>query len=75
MRLATCNQGEISSRDKTRPGMKTILFIREFHPRIKRAEFHPGMKFNLKMKENLQLSMKTYDKIFIFYATKYCRIL
>ena len=31
----TCNRNEISSRDETRPGMK-------------RVEFHPGMKFNLK---------------------------
>ena len=38
---------------KSHPGMKKILFTREFHP---------GMKFNLK--ENLPLSMmKTYNKI------------
>ena len=39
--------------DETRPGMKKFLFTREFHP---------GMKFNLK--ENLPLSMKTYNKIY-----------
>ena len=37
---------------KSHPGMKKILFTREFHP---------GMKFNLK--ENLPLSMmKIYNK-------------
>ena len=35
-----------------------ILFTREFRPGIKRVEFHPGMKFDLK--ENLPLSMKTW---------------
>ena len=48
--------------DETRPGMKKFLFTREFHPGMKRVEFHPGMKFNLK--ENLPLSMKTYNKIY-----------
>ena len=58
----TCNQYKISSQDETRPGMKKFLFTREFHPRMKRVEFHPEMKFNLK--ENLPLSMmKTYNKI------------
>ena len=34
----------------------------KLHPVMKRVEFHPGMKFNLK--ENLPLSMmKTYNKI------------
>ena len=42
----TCNPDEISSRDETRPGMKKFLFTREFHPRMKRVEFHSGMKFN-----------------------------
>ena len=37
------------------------LFGREFDPGMKRLEFHPGMKFNLK--ENLQLSMKKYKKM------------
>ena len=46
--------------DETRPGMKKFLFTREFHLRMKRVEFHPGMKFNLK--ENLLLSMKTYNE-------------
>ena len=53
----TCNRDEISSWDETRPGMKKFLFTRKFHPGMKRVEFHPGMKFNLK--ENLPLSMKT----------------
>ena len=44
--------------------MKKFLSTREFHPGIKRVEFHPGMKFNLK--ENLVLSMKTYNKIYYF---------
>ena len=58
----TCNRGEISSRNETRRGMKKFLFTREFHPGMKRVEFHPRMKFNLK--ENLPLSMKTYNKIY-----------
>ena len=57
----TCNRDEISSRDETRPGMKKFLFTREFHPAMKRVEFHPGMKFDLK--ENLLSMMKTYNKI------------
>ena len=52
--------------DETRPGMKKFLFTREFHPGMKRVEFHPGMKFNLK--ENLPLSMKTYNKIYHWYV-------
>ena len=52
-----CNRDEISSCDETRSGMKKFLFKREFHPGMKRVEFHSGMKFNLK--ENLSLSMKT----------------
>ena len=54
----TCNQDEISSWDQK------ILFPRTFHPRMKQGEFHPGMKFNLK--ENIPLSMKTYNKIYHF---------
>ena len=47
---------------KSYPGMKKFLFIREFHPGMKRVEFHLGMKFNLK--EDLPLSMmKTCNKI------------
>ena len=57
----TCNRDEISSRDKTRPGMKKFLFTRESHPGMKRVEFDPGMKFNFK--ENLPLSKKTYNEI------------
>ena len=49
---------------KSHPGMKKFLFTREFHPRMKRVEFHPRMKFNLK--QNLPLSMKTYNKIYHF---------
>ena len=60
----TCNRDEISPRDETRPRMKKILFTREFHSRMKQVDFHPRMKFNLK--ENLPLSMKTYNKIYHF---------
>ena len=50
---------------KSHPGMKKFLFTREFHPGMKRVEFHPRMKFNLK--ENLPLSVtKTYNKISLF---------
>ena len=43
---------------KSYPGMEKFPFKCEFHPGIKRVEFHPEMKFNLK--ENLPLSvMKT----------------
>ena len=39
----------------------------KFHPGMKRVEFHPEMKFNLK--ENLSLSiMKTYNKIYHFFS-------
>ena len=58
----TCYRDEISSRDETRPGMKKFLFTREFHPGMKRVEFYPGMKFNLK--ENLPVSMKAFNKIY-----------
>ena len=43
--------------------MKLILFLREFHPGMKGVEFHPGMI----LKENLLLSMKTYNKIHNFF--------
>ena len=58
----TCNRGETSFQDETRPRMKKFLFTREFHPRMKRVEFHPGMKFNLK--ENLIkfIILAWYDK-------------
>ena len=46
---------------KSHPGMIKFLFTREFHPMMKRVEFHPGMKFNLK--ENFPLSMKTYKNL------------
>ena len=42
-----CNQDAILSRDETLTGKKKILFTREFRPRMKRVEFHPGIKFNL----------------------------
>ena len=59
--MFTCNRDEISSRDETRTGMKKFLFTSEFHPGMKRVEFQLRMKFNVK--ENLPLSMKTYNKI------------
>ena len=62
-----CKRDEISSSDETRPGMKNFLFIREFHLWMKQVEFHPGMKLNLK--ENLSLSMKTYE---IYHFTLVC---
>ena len=49
---------------KSHPGIKKYLFTREFHFRMKRVEFHPRMKFNLK--ENIPLSMKTCNKIYHF---------
>ena len=36
---------------KSHPGVKKILFTPNFHSGMKRVEFHPGMKYNLK--ENL----------------------
>ena len=52
---------------ESHPEMKKILFTREFHPGMKRVEFHTGMKFDLK--ENLPLSMmKTYNKISHFFS-------
>ena len=47
---------------KSHPGMKKFLITGVFHPGRKRVELHPGMKFNLK--ENLPLSMKTYNEIY-----------
>ena len=41
---------------KSHPEMKKFLFTRKFHPRMKRVEVHPGMKFNLK--NNLPLSIQ-----------------
>ena len=42
-------------------GMKKFLFTRELHPEMKRVEFHPEVKFNLKKQppaeyENMNLS-------------------
>ena len=62
----TCNRDEFSSWDEPRPRMKKVLFTREFHPGMKRVEFHPWMKFYLK--ENLPLSMKTYNEIYNWYV-------
>ena len=56
------NRDEFSFWDKNRPAMKKFLFTRESHLGMKQVEFHPGMKFNLK--ENLPLSMKTYNEIY-----------
>ena len=49
---------------KSHPGMKKILFTREFRPGMKQIEFHPGMKFNFK--ENFPLSMMKTIKFIIF---------
>ena len=49
---------------KYHPGVKKFLFTHEFHPGMKRVEFHPWMKFNLK--ENLSLSMMKTIKFLIF---------
>ena len=43
--MFTYNRDDISSRDETRPRMKTFLFTSDFHLRIKQAEFHTWMKF------------------------------
>ena len=49
---------------KSSPGMKIFLCTREFHLGMKRVELHPGMRFYLK--ENLPLSMETYNKTYHF---------
>ena len=64
--MFTYNRDEFSSWDETRSGMKKFLFKRDFYPGMKRVEFHPGMKFNLK--EKLPLSMKTYNEIYNWYV-------
>ena len=64
--VITGNRDEILSWDETHSGMKKSLFTREFHPRMKRFEFHHEIKFSLK--ENLQLNMKTYNKIYLFFS-------
>ena len=53
---------------KCHPGIKKFLFTREFHHGMKRGAFHSGMKFNLK--ENLPLSMKTYNNIILAWCVK-----
>ena len=58
--LQTLLRDEILSRDA-----KKNVYKRKFHPGMKRVEFHPRMKFSLK--ENLSLSMKTYNKIYHFF--------
>ena len=50
---------------KSHPEMKKTLFTREFHRVMKQVEFRPGMKFHLK--ENLPLSIKTYNKFFTIF--------
>ena len=60
----TCNRDETSSQNETHLGMKKFLFTCEFHPGMKRVEFHPWLKFNLK--ENLPLSMMETIKFIIF---------
>ena len=50
---------------KSHPEMKKTLFTREFHRGMKQVEFCFGMKFHLK--ENLPLSMKTYNNFFIIF--------
>ena len=47
---------------------KRTLFTREFHTRMKRVEFHYSMKSNLK--ENLPLTMKTYNEIYHWVSGK-----
>ena len=47
-KMFTCNRDETSFQDETCPGIKKILLTREFHPGMKQAEFHSGIKFNLK---------------------------
>ena len=49
---------------KSSPGMNKFLCTREFHLGMKRVERHPGMRFYLK--ENLPLSMETYNKTYHF---------
>ena len=56
-----CNRDKISSRDKSYSGMKKVWFTREFHPGMKRVEFHTGIKFNFK--ELLPLRMKACNNI------------
>ena len=46
--------------------MKKNLFTREFHPAMKQVKLLPEMKISLK--ENLLLSMKTYNKIYHFFS-------
>ena len=53
--------------------MKKFLFTRKFQLGWKRVDFHSEMKFNLK--ENPQLSMKTYDKTYHFNFVHHFRLL
>ena len=52
------------TKTESHAGMKKFLFTCQFHPGMKRVEFHPGM--NLNLNENLPLSMKTYKKNYYF---------
>ena len=54
---------EISYRDETRSGMKKFLFTREFHPEMKRVEFHPGI--NLIWKKTSHWVWKHIEKSII----------
>ena len=57
---------------KSHPGMKKILFTREFDPGMKRVEFHSGMEFNLKenfirKSKNIKSLHLIMLKIFVIY--------
>ena len=49
---------------KSHPGIKKIMFTREFHPGVNQVEFHPRMKFSLT--ENLLLNTETYNMMYHF---------
>ena len=51
--MFTCNRGKLSPRDETHPGMKKIMFTREFHFEMKPIEFHAGMKLISSWYENM----------------------
>ena len=53
-------------RIKLVPRRKNFCLHVKFHPGMKRVEVHPGMKFHLK--ENLPLSMKTYNKVYYAFS-------
>ena len=47
------------------PEWKIFLFTHEVYPRMKKVEFHPWIKFNLK--GNLPLITKPYNKTYSFF--------